>query len=100
MSTIIYPPGDFSFIQDEHRRRYVKDTYDAMIIAEQLELMKEEPEAGQGYMFSSDKRYELIHKHMNFLGEHSGSSYAWTMRQVQFIAQKGWTAYVSRYLTL
>jgi hypothetical protein len=99
MSTITYSPGDFSFIQDEHSRRYVKDAYDAMVMAEQLELMKEEPEADKGYMFSSDERYELIHKHMKFLGEHSGSSYAWTMRQVQYIAQNGWTAYVNLHQT-
>ena len=99
MSTITYQPGDFSFMQDEDSRRYVKDAYDAMIMAEQMELMKAEPEAGKGYMFSSDKRYELIHKHMNFLGEHSRSSYGWTMRQIQFIAQKGWTAYVNLHQT-
>ena len=91
--------GDFSFITDESSRRYVKDAYDAMIMAEQMELMKEEPEPDKGYMFTSDARYELIHKHMKFLYEHSGSSYAWTMRQVQFIAQKGWTAYINLHQT-
>ena len=95
MSSTVYRPGDFSFIQNEYSRRYVKDAYDAMIMAEQIELMKEEPEADKGYMFTSDKRYELIHKHMKFLDEHSGSSYSWTMRQVQYIAQKGWTAYIN-----
>jgi uncharacterized Fe-S radical SAM superfamily protein PflX len=99
MSIEVYPLGDFSFIQDESSRRYVKDAYDATVVSEQMELMKEEPEADKGYMFSSDERYELIHKHMKFLGEHSGSSYAWTMRQVQYIAQKGWTAYVNLHQT-
>ena len=99
MSSTVYRPGDFSFMQDEHSRKYVKDAYDAMIIAEQIELMKEEPEADKGYMFTSDERYELIHKHMQFLNEHSGSSYAWTMREVQLIAQKGWTVYVNMYLS-
>ena len=97
MSTHVYLPGDFSFIQDESSRRYVKDAYDATVVSEQMGLMKEEPEADKGYMFSSDERYELIQKHMKFLDEHSGSSYGWTMRQVQFIAQKGWAAYVDLY---
>jgi len=99
MSSTVYRPGDFSFMQDEHSRKYVKDAYDAMIMAEQIELMKEEPAADKGYMFTSDERYELIHKHMQFLNEHSGSSYAWTMREVQLIAQKGWTVYVNMYLS-
>ena len=97
MSTHVYLPGDFSFIQDESSRRYVKDAYDATVVSEQMELMKEEPE--KGYMFSSDTRYELIQKQMKLLSEHSGSSYSWTMRQVQFIAQKGWAAYVERMTT-
>jgi hypothetical protein len=53
MSSTVYRPGDFSFIQNEYSRRYVKDAYDAMIMAEQIELMKEEPEADKGYMFTS-----------------------------------------------
>ena len=94
-----FEPGNFSFMSDAHSRRYVEDAYNAMIAAEQVDLMKEEPEADKGYMFSSDERYNLIHKHMKYLGEHSGGSYAWTMRQVQYIAQKGWNAYVELVLS-
>jgi hypothetical protein len=94
-----FEPGNFNFMSDASSRRYVEDAYNAMLAAEQVDLMREEPDTSKGYMFSSDARYELIHKHMKYLDEHSGSSYAWTMRQVQYIAQKGWNAYVELVLS-
>jgi len=86
-----FQPGDFSFIRDQLSREMVEDVYQAVQKAEAWNVMKEEPESG--YMFSSDPRYKVIQKKMEYLG-HSGSSYGWTMRQAQFIAQKGWAEYV------
>lgn len=94
-----FQPGDFSFIRDESSRRYVQDVYEAVRSAELWDLMKEEPEAGKGFMFSSDPRYKLIQERMKCYPEHSGSSYGWTMRQAQFIAQNGWTEYVKAWTT-
>ena len=91
--------GDFSFIRDKSSRQYVEDVYQATTKAEAWDLMKEEPEAGKGYMFTSDPRYKLIQDKMEYYGDHSGSSYGWTMRQAQFIAQKGWNAYVEAWTT-
>ena len=89
-----FAPGDFSFIRDDSSRQYVKDVYQATTKAEAWDLMKEEPELGKGYMFTSDPRYKCIQDKMEYYGDHSGASYGWTMRQAQFIAQKGWNAYV------
>ena len=91
-----YTPGDFNFMRDEASRRYAKDTYDAVTKAEAWDLMKEEPGQG-GYMYSTDAQYKLIQAKMEFLGEHSGASYGWCMRQVQYIAQNGWNAYVALF---
>lgn len=93
-----FQPGDFSFMRDPLSREMVEDIYRAVQAAEAWDLMKEEPEAGKGYMFSSDPRYKPIQKKMEYLG-HSGASYGWTMRQAQFIAQKGWAEYVKLYLS-
>lgn len=93
-----FQPGDFSFIRDEMSRKMVEDVYQAVQVAEAWPLMKEEPEAGKGYMFSSDPRYKLIQEKMEYPG-HSGASYGWTMRQAQFIAQKGWAAYYNAWVS-
>uniref|UniRef100_A0A6C0K4N5 Uncharacterized protein n=1 Tax=viral metagenome TaxID=1070528 RepID=A0A6C0K4N5_9ZZZZ len=91
-----YLPGDFSFLRDESSRRYANDTYQAVTKAEAWDLMKEDPGDG-GFMFSADKRYKVIQDTMELGGEHSGSSYGWSMRQVQYIAQHGWNAYVALF---
>ena len=91
-----YQPGDFSFLRDETSRRYANDTYQAVTKAEAWDLLKEDPGDG-GFMFSADKRYKVIQAKMEFGGEHSGSSYGWSMRQVQYIAQHGWNAYVALF---
>ena len=91
-----YRPGDFSFLRDESSRRYANDTYQAVTKAEAWDLLKEDPGEG-GFMFSADKRYKVIQDTMELRGEHSGSSYGWSMRQVQYIAQHGWNAYVALF---
>jgi hypothetical protein len=84
---------NFDFIRDENSREMVADGYAAVAKAEAWDLMKKEPGSG-GFMYSNDESYKVIHKYMDYRG-HSGSSYGWTMRQLQFIAQKGWDAYVA-----
>jgi len=91
-----YAAGDFSFMHDESGRRYATDTYQAVTKAEAWDLLKEDPGEG-GFMFSADQRYKVIQAKMELMGEHSGSSYGWCMRQVQYIAQNGWNAYVALF---
>ena len=86
---------NFSFIKDAHLRCYVEDAYQAVDKTETWNLMKEEP--AEGFMFITDPRYNVIQDHMQYLDEHTGSSYAIMMRQIQFIAQKGWDAYVAEF---
>lgn len=47
------------------------------------------PEDGKGFMFSNHPNLDLIRNAMKYTG-HSGSSYGWTMRQMEFIAKEGW----------
>jgi hypothetical protein len=47
-----------------------------------------------GFMFSNDANFELIGSKMT--AGHSGSSYAMTMRVLQFIATNGFDAYVEK----
>jgi hypothetical protein len=86
---------DFSFIRDANSREMVEDGYAAVTKAEAWDLMKEDPGLG-GFMYTTNESYRVIHKHMDYRG-HSGSSYGWTMRQLQFIAASGWDAYVAAW---
>lgn len=48
----------------------------------------------EGFMFSTSPELTEINKHMKYEG-HSGASYGCTMRRIEFIAKKGWGAYVA-----
>ena len=87
----------FDFIRDEHTRRMVSNGYQAV---EQLELwswLKSfEPEDNEGFMFSSNGNISRIVEKMESLPDppgHSGSSFAITMRQLEFIAKHGMDKY-------
>lgn len=47
------------------------------------------PEDGKGFMFSEHPNLTRINNAMKY-GGHSGSSYGWTMRQMEYIAKHGW----------
>jgi len=51
------------------------------------------PDKSTGYMFSSDSMFTVINGNMQV--GHSGSSYAWTMRNLQYIATHGIDAYIA-----
>lgn len=51
------------------------------------------PSESTGYMFSNNPMFAVINGHMQV--GHSGSSYAWTMRNLQYIASHGIDAYIA-----
>ena len=59
-----------------------------------------EPPADQGFMFSlsTGKRLEIDNAISNRYGGHSGSSYGWTMRNLEAIAKKGWDTWAEEVL--
>lgn len=86
-------PGDFSF-KPQFDREMLSDAYAAITAADAWEFMRaEEPPENRGYMFWDNPKLTEIQKLMKYDG-HSGASYAFTMRHMQVIAQKGWAAYV------
>ena len=84
---------DFSFIRDSHTRAWVSNGYKAV---SQLELMGWlkifKPEDGDGFMWSKNPNIRKISEKMESLPDapgHSGSSFAITMRHLEFIAKHG-----------
>lgn len=53
------------------------------------------PSDATGYMFSDNPGFGAIMNNMQV--GHSGASYAWTMRNLQFIAMNGMDAYIAAY---
>lgn len=89
-------PGDFSFIRDPLYRMFLHDAYQAVGMADAWSALRNEsPPADKGYMFSSSPATDMIQQCMRYANEHSGASYAITMRCMESIAKKGWSSFVT-----
>jgi len=88
--------GDFSFIRDSMSRTALSDAYMAIQKAEAWDLVKAGPGEG-GFMFGGREiQARLKPFYVDTLG-HSGSSYAWTFRSMERLANVGWTAFVAEF---
>jgi hypothetical protein len=87
--------GDFKSLKlDEGEVEMLEDAYQAVSKANRWGFLKREDVPGsQGFMFSDLPELRDIDTYMEY-GGHSGSSYGWTMRNMEYIAKNGWTAYV------
>ena len=86
--------GDFSFIQDTMELTMYKEMYDAITAAGAWTDMKAGPGDG-GFMFSGAPVVAKVCAHLNDSVGHSGSSFGITMRNMQRLAQIGWSAWVA-----
>jgi hypothetical protein len=55
-------------------------------------LREYSPDKKTGFMFSDHPNLSTINSAMKFDG-HSGASYGWTMRQMEYIAKNGWESF-------
>lgn len=103
-------PGDFATIASlknvtEEQRQFalsdvsfLNDAYDAITNAECWEHMKNFHD--ESFMFSRAPFLNKVQSHMKMLDQHSGASFGCIMRQMEYIAKKGWDAYVKMALSL
>ena len=87
---ITYLPGDFTFINDDLTKDMLEDMYKAITETNTWEYVKADPGDG-GFMLSGPHPFDGAIKNM----DHSGASYAMTVRDMQYIARHGWDKYVS-----
>ncbi len=89
---------DFSFIKDSISRSMVEDGYKAVSSVDGgWDFLKNfTPEENKGFMFSSNPILDSISNKMD--SGHSGSSYGWTMRQLEYIAKNGMDMYKNLWL--
>ena len=96
-----YTRGDFSFLPEKlaHEKRMLEDAWAAMEAVEgswDYLARPGVPDPEGGFMFSRDPIVAKISEQVDKDGNigHSGSSYGWTMRQMEYIAKNGFDAYV------
>jgi len=89
--------GDFSFIVDKTSKTCLYSGYKAVAEVNGWEYLKTfDPPNGFAFCEPTDELRRInsaISKHYD---GHSGSSYNWTMRCMQFIAKNGWYAFKVR----
>ena len=90
-------PGQFLYIRDLNSREMLTNAWRSINQTELWNYMRKEQDS---FMFSNDPEIHIIINKMSELGYdgHSGSSFGWTMRQMQYIAKNGEQQYINNIL--
>jgi hypothetical protein len=90
--------GQFLYVNDANDKEMLQNAWTAITQLDLWDYMKRDTDS---YMMSSDPEINIITKKMEELGYdgHSGSSFGWTMRQMQHIAQYGEDDFMDTYIT-
>ena len=87
--------GDFkSFGFSESTVLAYTDFYDTITRLKMWDVMAEEVGVG-GYSFSEDPRINTIIYSTEYMNDYGGNQIGRYMREMQFIAQNGWDAFVA-----
>ncbi len=78
----------FNYVSDKLHQSMLKNAYQAINLTEMWDYIKKNTNY---FMINDDNEIQIISQKMSELGydTHSGSSFGWTMRHMQFIAQYG-----------
>ena len=89
--------GEFKYISNYHERVMLTNAWQAITLTETWDFVKQDIDS---FMFSSEPHISIISKKMEELGYngHSGSSFGWVMRNMQYIAKHGETKFHEEYL--
>jgi hypothetical protein len=88
---------EFNTITDENNRVMLQNAHQAITSTEYWGYMRTFNE--QSFMFSNNPAVSKILTKMSELGYdgHSGCSFAWTMRQMEFLAKNGKQAFLQQF---
>jgi hypothetical protein len=95
----VMEPVDFNTIKDESSRFMLENAYQAITASEGWDYMKNFNDNQNGFMFSSNPMTGKIMSKMEELGYsgHSGSSFGWTMRCMEFLAKNGKDEFLTKF---
>jgi hypothetical protein len=91
--------GKFEFVFDDHREMYIT-AYKAITTLELWDFISKDPGEG-GFMFSKRKEVERIYNKIEDFGykNHSGASFGFTLRAMQYISKNGYDKFKEEYLS-
>ena len=78
-----------------HYGEAVKDGIRAVCAVGEDAWVQLKNRSDQPFMFEDSPLNDSIETHMKVI--HSGASFAWTMRQLEYIAKNGWDDFVNSY---
>lgn len=73
----------------------LNDAYQAITVTGNWDNMKNF--AGESFMFSREPWISNIMTSMQHRDQHSGGSFGFTMRTMEYIAKHGWDSYANRF---
>jgi hypothetical protein len=81
-------PGSFEYISDKSTRLMLQNAYQAISMTEKWDFFMNNFES---FSFNPSPEIKIISKKMKELGydNHTGSTFGWTMRQMEFIKKEG-----------
>ncbi len=90
--------AEFNTISDEHSRMMLKNAYQAISLTESWQFMR--TFSDKSFIFSDSPVVSTIIKKMSELGYdgHSGCSFGWTMRSMEFLAKHGKQAFLQTFV--
>lgn len=93
----LFSKGKFLYISDLSSREMLVNAWNAITELNLWDYMRQDT---YSYMLSNDNEINLISRKMEELGYdgHSGCSFGWTMRQMQYIAKNGEKTYADEYM--
>lgn len=93
----LFVKGKFLYIQDKHSREMLINAWNAITEVDLWDYMRNDC---YSYMCSNDEQISIISNKMEELGYngHSGFSFGWTMRQMQYIAKHGEEKYAEEII--
>lgn len=84
--------------------------YEAMLLEDMDKALTEcdlwdwlrafEPNKAEGFMFTKHPNLERIREKMRFANEHTPTSFAWCLRNIQSITRNGWESYKNQILAI
>ena len=87
----------FSFIKDDTTKEILVDSYNAITKLNLWEWMRtEEPPAECGYMFWDHSNMQKLYSQPG-VNQFSGAVMGYGMRNMQYIAQNGWSDFVKQW---
>ena len=91
--------SDFLKIKDPNTRYMIENAYQAITVTEGWDFMKTFNDNQNGFMFSNNPMTGKIMSKMEELGYsgHSGGSFGWTMRNMEFLAKHGKDKFLSKF---